>query len=41
MKKKQNTDNSMVMMSVKRGCTVEPVNITIAAMRQPCWETRT
>lgn len=41
MKKKQKVDISMVMMSIRRGCTLVPVNSTSAAIRQPCRETYT
>lgn len=35
-KKKLKMEISMVMMSVRMGCTAVPVNMTIAATRQPC-----
>lgn len=37
--KNMKIDSSMVMMSVRRGCTAVPVNMTSAAIRQPCQET--
>ena len=39
MKKKMKMDISMVMMSVRMGCTVLPVNITSEPIRQACRET--
>lgn len=39
MMKKEKMDTSMVMMSVRSGCTEVPVNKTIAVIRQPCGET--
>lgn len=39
MMKKLKMDISMVMISVKMGCTLSEDNSIIAAVRQPCSET--